>query len=184
MTTGWRDIRVLGLVLVIAACMLAVLTRAQLDVSPLNPSSTAGDGGRSSTAGDSEIGTPFAQARGAFLERPLFDRSRRPAEVPMPAPGPETSHVDRKVETVAAIEQPTEPTSEPAAPRLRLLGMRRFAGESRALIAGIDDFSGQPSWFGAGELVQGWRVETVRSRTVTLRFSQSTMDLHLHEAGR
>ena len=184
MTTDWRGIRVLGPVLVIAASVLTVLTRAPLDVSPLNPSSTVGDGGRSSTAGDNEIGTPFAQARGAFLERPLFDRSRRPAEVPTSAPGPGTTHVDRTAETVAAIAQPPEPTSEPAPPRLRLLGIRRFAGESRALIADLDDVAEQPSWFGAGELVQGWRVETVRSRTVTLRFSQSTMDLNLHEVGR
>ncbi len=184
MTIGWRGFQALSLVLVIVACTLAFLTRTPLDVSPLNHSSTAGDGGRSSKTSGSELRTPFAQARGAFLERPLFDSSRRPAEVPTQALGPEASHVDQTAETVAAIAQPPEPTSELVPPRLHLLGIRRFAGETRALIADLDDVAEQPSWFGTGEIVQGWSVESVSSRTVTLRFSQSTMDLHLHEAGR
>lgn len=184
MTIGWRAFQTLGLVLVIAACVLAFLTRTPLDVSPLNPSSTAGDAGRSSTVGEVEIGTPFAQARSAFLERPLFDRSRRPAESPTQAPGLDASQVDQSAQTVAAIVRPPEPTLEPAPPRFRLLGIRRFAGETRALIANLDGDARQPSWFGTGELVQGWSIETVRSRTVTLRLSQSTMELHLHEAGR
>lgn len=183
MTIDWRGIQTICLVLVIAACTLAFLTRAPLDISPLNPSSTAGDGGRSPEASGGEVGTPFAQARGAFLERPLFDRSRRPVEVPTQAPGPEGLHVDKTAETFAVIARPPLSTPESTPPRLRLLGIRRFAGETRALIVDLDDVAEQPSWFGAGELVQGWSVETVRSRTVTLRFSQSTMDLNLHEVG-
>jgi len=127
---------------------------------------------------------PFTQARGAFLERPLFDRSRRQAEIYTQAPGPEASDVDQTAETVAAIAQPPEATSERAPPRFRLLGIRRFAGETRALIADLDDVAERPSWFGTGEIVQGWSIESVTSRAVKLRFSQSTLDLYLLEAGR
>lgn len=184
MTIGWRGVQALGLVLVIAACTLAFLARTPLDVSPVYPSSTAGDGVRSFRTSGSEVGTPLAQARGAFLERPLFSRSRRPVETPTEATGPEGSHVDEMEETVAAIAQPPEPTPALVLPRLRLLGIRRFAGETRALIADLDDAADQPSWFGAGGIVRGWSIESVTPRAVTLRLSQSTIELNLHEAGR
>ncbi|MDN2581685.1 hypothetical protein [Aquibium sp. ELW1220] len=166
----------------IVACTLAVLTRDPIDVSPLAPSSSAFDSSRSSGASGSEPSTEFTPVRGAFLERPLFDRSRRPAPARIAVTGPDASDIEQVAEVVATIPVPSEPVSEPAPPRLRLLGTRRFAGQTRALIAAIDEPSEAPAWLGMGEVVQGWRIETVTSRSITLRLSQSTMDLHLHGA--
>lgn len=184
MTTGWRAVRISGLGLAIVAGALAVLTRDPIDVSPLAPPSAAGEAARSPATRNRETGPSETAERGAFLGRPPFERSRRPSPARAAAPDPDAVGIDQAAEAVATIAPPPEPLSEPPPPRLRLLGTRRFAGETRALIAGLDEPPQEPSWFGSGEVVQGWSIETVTSRSVTLRLSQSTLDLHLHEAGR
>jgi len=184
MTTGWRGVRIAGLALAVVAGALAILTRDPIDVSPLAPPSGPGEAARSPAASNPETGPKVTAERGAFLERPLFERSRRPAPARATAPDPDAVGIDPAAEAVATVAPPPDPISEASPPRLRLLGTRRFAGETRALISGLDEPSQEPAWFGSGEVVQGWSIEAVTSRSVTLRLSQSTVDLHLHEAGR
>lgn len=182
MTTVWRGVRFVGLGLAIGVVALAILTRDPIDISPLAAPPPSGDGAPSSrTVGH---GATPAPDRGAFLQRPLFDRSRRPVEAQTAVPGPDLPGGIRNGEKDHPIAALPEQVIEQAPPRLRLLGTRRFAGEIRALIAGIDEPSSPPSWLAEGALVGGWSIEAVTSGSVTLGSSGTSVDLHLHEAGR
>jgi len=158
-TTNGEKLTVMGLGALVAA--LAYLNWAFLetgvDVSPFAaPSAPA----QSRTARTIDLSTPIGQSRvESFAEtvnRPLFNRDRRPV-----------------VRRTAAAEPAPDSTD------LRLVGVLRRNGEpSRALIRFANEPAGK--WIAEGEEVNGWTLRNVSERSVVVETAGRTHELQLN----
>ena len=102
-----------------------------------------------------------------LLERPVFNKDRKPYKKPPPPP-PKPEPVKKK--------KPPPPPAPPV--KLALEGVIMFEGQQMALIRKEGDEDSRP--IGMGEKIAGWQVEKVSGNHVVLIKDGKTRDLRLY----
>lgn len=147
-------------------------TRTPLDLSPLRAERASPT--EWAKTGPEDPPPDLRAEMGETLARPLFHRTRRPFAPPPPPP----------VEAVF-VEEEAPPIMEPEPvempPELALAGVSLAKSGNRALLGLLS--GAEVRWYGLGEAIEGWRVETITEAAVVLADGDRRLTLPLYASG-
>lgn len=151
-----RAVVALSVAVGVLAFLLWRQVGSTIDVSPLAPGAAPQVDARARSA---ELATALDKKPAAgfreTVERPLFHPTRRPVERAAPAPA--------------------ETQGDPGG--MRLVGVSAVGGQKRALIRITGDAQGR--WIAEGEALDGWKLKSVKDRSVIIESAGRSHELTL-----
>lgn len=147
----------LAAVCAVLATLITYLIMSSVDISPIAPGgAVAGDGGDASALATRLDARPIGEFR-ETVQRPLFISNRKPVERARAAKSQEAAG---------------------SASDLRLVGIVKSGkAPGRALIRTADESNGK--WITEGETVNGWRLRSVKDRSVVVESAGRSEELRL-----